>query len=175
MTELVDNRYLHSAKVSLAVDLTLAEPGHCQWCNGELVGRAKRFCPVRGRCWLCWDTAEMRDKNYHQCLCGRGTYEVSKCAYSYRMFWYVIPRFKRAVFLRDDFTCQACQVRPTIRNEYGVILPDVSQLAIDHIHPYARGGKTQLDNLQVLCRPCNGRKSAKVGWEYSRPEPMVGA
>ena len=32
----------------------------------------------------------------------------------------------------------------------------------DHIHPYSKGGKTEVVNGQALCRPCNSRKRAKV-------------
>jgi superfamily II DNA or RNA helicase/5-methylcytosine-specific restriction endonuclease McrA len=33
---------------------------------------------------------------------------------------------------------------------------------IDHIFPMSKGGKTNVDNLQLLCRTCNMRKSDKI-------------
>jgi hypothetical protein len=33
---------------------------------------------------------------------------------------------------------------------------------IDHIVPMSRGGKTMLNNLQLLCRPCNQNKSNRI-------------
>ena len=36
-------------------------------------------------------------------------------------------------------------------------------LTADHVVPLAAGGRDTLDNLQALCRSCNGRKSASVG------------
>jgi 5-methylcytosine-specific restriction endonuclease McrA len=32
---------------------------------------------------------------------------------------------------------------------------------IDHIVPLAKGGKNELDNLQLLCGKCNLKKGAK--------------
>ena len=38
---------------------------------------------------------------------------------------------------------------------------DEEPLHIDHIIPRKRGGTHDLDNLQVLCKACNLRKSSK--------------
>lgn len=35
------------------------------------------------------------------------------------------------------------------------------RLEIDHIIPVSRGGKTELQNLQPLCKPCNLRKGVQ--------------
>jgi len=32
---------------------------------------------------------------------------------------------------------------------------------VDHIKAYVRGGKTHLDNAQLMCRPCNSRKGGR--------------
>lgn len=58
------------------------------------------------------------------------------------------PRFitaaiKKAVFLRDK-VCQKCSSKNVL--EY------------DHIHPFALGGKTEIQNLRILCRNCNQRQ-----------------
>ena len=35
-------------------------------------------------------------------------------------------------------------------------------LALDHIHPLAAGGSHTLDNVRLLCAPCNGWKVAEI-------------
>lgn len=57
-----------------------------------------------------------------------------------------------AVMERDNYTCQIC----------GKVMRDKVGLQIDHIIPINKGGKTVIDNLQVLCNICNGRKSDKM-------------
>lgn len=55
---------------------------------------------------------------------------------------------RREVLERDGGRCRYC----------GATAP----LALDHIYPYSRGGRHAPANLQVLCRPCNSRKAARV-------------
>lgn len=54
-------------------------------------------------------------------------------------------RLRRAVLERDGWRCTQCYTD--------------SDLQVDHIVPRAYGGKTVLDNLRVLCGPCNREKS----------------
>lgn len=39
-----------------------------------------------------------------------------------------------------------------------------SQMEGDHVTPYSKGGKTEYSNLQMLCAPCNRKKSNKYNW-----------
>jgi 5-methylcytosine-specific restriction endonuclease McrA len=55
---------------------------------------------------------------------------------------------KERVFARDGRTCRYCG-------------SDEEPLHIDHIISRKRGGTHELENLQVLCKPCNLRKSSK--------------
>ena len=54
---------------------------------------------------------------------------------------------KERVFMRDGRQCRYCG--------------SDENLHIDHIISRKRGGTHDLDNLQVLCRDCNLRKSSK--------------
>lgn len=53
-----------------------------------------------------------------------------------------------AVALRDKYTCQICE-RVTQSGD------------CDHITPEAKGGKTEMENLQWLCRTCHEAKTIR--------------
>ena len=53
---------------------------------------------------------------------------------------------KWEVWERDNFTCK-CGARKF--------------LSVDHIVPESRGGKTEMDNLQTLCKSCNSKKGIR--------------
>lgn len=63
-----------------------------------------------------------------------------------------LPRFRRrAVFNRDNWTCQFCGEALT-----------KPMATIDHVFPQSRGGKTSWDNCVTACKPCNKHKGAKT-------------
>jgi 5-methylcytosine-specific restriction enzyme A len=47
------------------------------------------------------------------------------------------------------------------RQPYCAECGSTHDLTVDHIVPLARGGRSEMSNLQTLCRPCNGSKSAR--------------
>ncbi|HYV15208.1 MAG TPA: HNH endonuclease [Conexibacter sp.] len=51
---------------------------------------------------------------------------------------------RRAVFARDDWTCQYCGSR--------------TNLTVDHVIPRSKGGGSTWDNIVASCAPCNRRK-----------------
>ncbi len=54
---------------------------------------------------------------------------------------------RRAVMIRDNYTCQYCGATPT-----------KSELTIDHVIPKVRGGETAWENVVCACKCCNLRK-----------------
>jgi hypothetical protein len=59
------------------------------------------------------------------------------------------PTHRQYVLHRDNFTCQFCGA--------------TTSLTIDHIRPISKGGTHDVENLQVLCKPCNSAKCDKWG------------
>lgn len=63
-----------------------------------------------------------------------------------------IPAWLRGhVIERDGYTCGIC---------HGEVKP--SDVHLDHIHPFSKGGRTNAANLRVTHSRCNIRKGAKV-------------
>ncbi len=59
--------------------------------------------------------------------------------------------FDKAVNDNGEYCCAECDYTAKTRIPFQV----------DHIIPMNKGGKTKKDNLQILCRICNGRKGDK--------------
>lgn len=59
--------------------------------------------------------------------------------------------FKKAMDKDGNYHCAKCGISDKSRIFFQV----------DHIIPMNAGGKSTLDNLQILCRQCNGRKGDK--------------
>lgn len=58
-----------------------------------------------------------------------------------------VPLNRRAIFHRDDNTCQYC----------GRVAE-----SIDHVHPRSRGGQHEWDNVVASCRRCNTTKGDRL-------------
>lgn len=60
-------------------------------------------------------------------------------------------RLRFLVMKRDHFKCRMCGASPA--KDPSVVLH------VDHVLPWSRGGRTEIDNLQTLCSNCNLGKS----------------
>ena len=66
----------------------------------------------------------------------------------------------RARLLREQPLCEECQ-----RKGRGPVVATIA----DHIVPLSKGGKTERQNYQALCRECSDRKTlADAGKRYKR-------
>ena len=67
--------------------------------------------------------------------------------------WYGLNRrwFKRELSRRDGLRCNRCGVSK-VRKE----------LVMDHVIPWSAGGPTTLENLQLLCGPCDVAKGSTL-------------
>ncbi len=60
-------------------------------------------------------------------------------------------RLRFLVMRKDNFTCKLCGKTPAL-------FPGLD-LEVDHVVPWSKGGETEPENLQTLCRVCNSGKS----------------
>jgi hypothetical protein len=81
--------------------------------------------------------------------------------------WLVSERAKPGPPRGDDRIPASVQLRAYRRCKFRCVsCGSTDDLTIDHIVPLTRGGTNDLINLQVLCRPCNSRKSNKVPHDH---------
>ena len=66
---------------------------------------------------------------------------------------------KLLVWTRDAGACVRCGAR--------------EQLQVDHVIPHAKGGADTEGNLQLLCQPCNLRKSDAITSDHEQPRSAV--
>ena len=63
---------------------------------------------------------------------------------------------RRNLMLRDQYQCQYCGRRPSVRD-----------LNVDHVLPRSRGGADSWENLVISCRGCHLRKGRRTPAEAS--------
>jgi hypothetical protein len=61
------------------------------------------------------------------------------------------PKLRFEILKRDKHTCQSC----------GKGIKNGVTLHIDHIIPFSKGGRTEIENLQTLCDLCNYGKGSE--------------
>ncbi len=68
---------------------------------------------------------------------------------------------------------EAAQFRCQYQSPEGQRCPQTRYLDVDHIVPMARGGKTELKNLQILCRAHNAWKGDRLVTDHNRSGSVV--
>lgn len=71
---------------------------------------------------------------------------------------WISPARRLAIYLRDDFTCLVCERR---LNDCAA-----ADVTLDHIKPWADGGRDETRNLYTCCRSCNSRRKDKPLMEF---------
>ncbi|MEU0541660.1 TerD family protein [Nocardia sp. NPDC005978] len=98
---------------------------------------------------------------------GGGTYHVPDAEYVAAVLEGALRVAKRLVLApgRRDTRAVPQDVKSRVWQRDGgkcVQCGDKQYLEFDHIIPWSQGGATSVDNLQILCRGCNGRKGARI-------------
>ena len=124
----------------------------------EIIGGYAHICDMcnkdDGRPTLYWE-----EKDFDLC------YECLEKLYKYNRFITeedekeigikiirktISEEMRNTIFKRDNYRCKICGDT------------NIFNLAIDHKIPFSKGGTTELDNLQTLCKKCNRDKGNKT-------------
>ena len=69
---------------------------------------------------------------------------------------YYTGALRKQVMRKYNYRCTVCWTK--------------DELEVDHIVPYSKGGKTTLENAQILCRWCNTSKGTRSQAEWQRTD-----
>ena len=81
---------------------------------------------------------------------------ATKCRLNFRRF---DQKTINTVYKRQEGKCAKCH-KPF----------PIKEMEADHIKPWSKGGKTVIENCQMLCASCNSSKGAKSDAEFSVDE-----
>lgn len=70
---------------------------------------------------------------------------------------FTLSEFRDVVEAAIETGCPYCDVKIRAKN-----------FSPDHIVPISRGGSYGLDNLQIICEPCNGQKGGLTDEEFTK-------
>jgi HNH endonuclease len=84
----------------------------------------------------------------HACPVFFYSYDITETREDRRSSRYVPRDIMLKVVRRDNYRCRVCNV----------LVPD-DEVEFDHIIPHAKGGPMTVENIRLLCRSCNRKKS----------------
>jgi len=121
--------------------------------------RGRNYWQYQGRFW--WDDAGLNAYQVHAMLTSREDRQRAQVQRAEAIFAIgglppdrprprgeIPDDVKHLVLVRDGGRCRSCGSN--------------SELQFDHVIPFSVGGASNVDNLQILCGPCNRRKGARV-------------
>ncbi|PWU16019.1 MAG: HNH endonuclease [Bdellovibrio sp.] len=120
---------------------------------------------------ILWFQGKVEVLEYHN-LFARSARHSFQLPSVLRLKSYVRPRrigvvrfCRENVYIRDNYTCQYCGNRHTIRH-----------LTLDHVVPASKNGPKSWTNVVTACRDCNQRKGNRTPQTANMPllsEPVV--
>lgn len=125
-------------------------PAHAQWTGGKFVARQRRIKS---------GVSALQQKRYRKANPEK-TREWSSKRNS-RKTGRLPKEFVLNLLKLQKSMCPAC--RTTLKTGYHV----------DHITPLSKGGKHECLNIQLLCPPCNMRKSAKHSIDFMQEKGFL--
>lgn len=135
------------AVMPLAIREKADRPSHCRGCGHNL---ELHFVPAK-RPWRCCVPRCHCPGMDHQTL---DDWVADWLAHRSAQARPTIPRWMRdSVLKRDGLVCRYCTRRVHTRRR------GPGKLHIDHVIPWSRGGRHEVENLAVSCRKCNLAKS----------------
>lgn len=110
------------------------------------------YVSEKGNSVLCCDITI--DDRVLMSLCSELEHGISKNKFAKIQRGKMTPALREYILRRDNYICQICG--NSIYKDSDIIFH------IDHIIPVSKGGRTEISNLQTLCRSCNLHKSDKI-------------
>jgi 5-methylcytosine-specific restriction endonuclease McrA len=134
------------------------------------------YQPVKLVSWqkamMLWFQDKVEVLEYHNSTVVRSARQNFQLPSILRLKKYVSPRkttrikFSREnVYLRDNYTCQYCALKFSLRD-----------LTLDHVVPASKMGRKDWTNVVTACRDCNHRKANRTPFGAGMPlltEPRV--
>lgn len=133
------------------------------WCPGD--EKCFRLGKKRGLCLKQFHNHNENNNGIHKLKISNFSwesyiyYDCENCDYSFKIkkqtevkkqHRTAFGKLRHLILKNSNYKCREC----------GATNED-TKLEIDHIKPWSKGGLTELENLQVLCRKCNHAKNTR--------------
>lgn len=116
----------------------------------------------------------LHEKMYRQTENGKNArYNGQLKRRTYKHFKKFTPVERTKILERDKWQCKSCGIKVHDRSSGNWNTPDKAH--IDHIIPISKGGNSEPNNLQILCRKCNISKGNKIRKEVIKNEKIGNA